>query len=106
MESNAAHLKFYEVLDAWGALSEYIKKYDTFPKCFLDWFESIFFIYQIKDEKEVANFRKRIVSIDSILRLYLNAGLENNEANNSINKLTLVSIDYSFLLSFLTCLTL
>ena len=93
VESNAAHLKFYEVLDAWGALSEYLKKYDTFPKCFLDWFESIFFIYQIRDDEEILKYRKKIVPTENLLRYYLVAGLDNNEAQNAINTLTLVNLN-------------
>ena len=89
--SNAAHLKFYELLDAWGAVSEYLKKYETFPKCFLDWFESIFVIYQMRDEDECDSNGSKIVSSENLHRLYLIAGLEHKEAQSAINKLTVVS---------------
>ena len=88
--SNAAHLKFFELLDAWGAVSEYVKKYDTFPKCFLEWFESIFLIYQMKDEDECSINGKKTVSAENLHRLYLIAGLDNKEAQIAIKKLTLV----------------
>jgi hypothetical protein len=83
--SNAAHLKFYEVLDAWGALSEYLKDNDKFPKVFLDWFESIFRIYEITDESG-----ELVTSGETFLRLYLIAGLTNTDAHEAYNHLTQV----------------
>ena len=89
--SNAAHLKFYEVLDAWGALSEYLKDNGKFPKAFLDWFESIFRIYEIKDESG-----EHIASWDTFLRLYLVGGLNNKDAQEAYDQLTQVVFIYFY----------
>lgn len=72
--------------DAWGALSEYLKLYDKFPQPFMEWFDSIFQIYQIRDE-----FGERIAPFEAILRLYLLSGRENRDALDAYALITSVS---------------
>ncbi|CAF0719366.1 unnamed protein product [Brachionus calyciflorus] len=81
---NAAHLKFYEVLDAWGALSIYIKKNDKFPQEFIDWFESIFLIYETKAK----NNPEKVISNETILRLFLISGSDEKSALEAYNIMT------------------
>jgi hypothetical protein len=77
--------------DAWGALSEYLKKHDHFPKVFRDWFSSIFEIYQIRDE-----FGERIAPFETLLRLYLFSAKDNRDALDAYNQITCVNINKFF----------
>ena len=84
--SNIAYLKFYELLDAWGGLAEYLKIYDAFPQPFINWFESIFMIYESKDASGMS-----VLAIDELVRLYIATGMTKDDALNAYLKATLVS---------------
>ena len=106
--SNVAHLKFFEVLvsgphpeldlfksltlthfldlkDAWGALTIYLKANDTFPEPFLEWFDSLFKIYQTINENN-----EKIIPYDSLLRLYTLSGVDACEAAEAYKLVTAV----------------
>ena len=91
--SNAAHLKYFEVLDAWGALSEYIKQNNSFPHQFIEWFETIFNIYQEKD-----NTGEKVVQCENFLRLYLKSGMSEEDA---VRAFTLISSVIFFTLTLI-----
>lgn len=90
--SNAAHLKFFEVLDAWGALSEYIKRVNRFPQPFVDWFESIYKIYQAADSESGGG--EKIIPFENLLRLYVYSGKEKKDALEAFNLITEVATFY------------
>lgn len=83
--SNIAYLKFYELLDAWGGLAEYLKIYDVFPQPFINWFESIFKIYESRDYAGTS-----VLSIDELVKLYISTGMTKDDAMNAYLKVTFV----------------
>ncbi len=84
---NVAYLKFHELLDAWGSLSEYVRIYDVFPKPFLEWFKSIFMIYQSRDQTNISP----VVLLNHFVNLYTASGVNKEDALNAFFKITNVS---------------
>jgi len=84
---NVAYLKFHELLDAWGGLSEYLRLYGVFPKPFLEWFNTIFLIYQSRDPSTGLS----VVLFDHLVSLYAASGLAKEEALSAYFKITNVS---------------
>lgn len=72
--------------DAWGALSLYIKEHDRFPQPFIEWFDSIFQIYQTKNE-----YDEKVASFECLLRLFIISGADDQMAVESYNTVTAVS---------------
>jgi hypothetical protein len=62
-----------------------LKATKKFPQQFYEWFESIFQIYQIRDESG-----EKVVPFEHLLRLYLFAGKDRSEALKAFNILTSV----------------
>jgi hypothetical protein len=85
------------IQDAWGALSEYIKTHNAFPHQFIDWFDTIFQIYQEKDESG-----EKIVQCDNFMRLYLKAGLKEEDAMRAFSQISAVRLDLFIMLFFLS----
>jgi hypothetical protein len=73
------------IQDAWGSLSEYIKTHNAFPQPFIDWFDTIFQIYQEKEESG-----EKIIQCDNFLRLYLKAGLTEEDAMRAFTQISAV----------------
>ncbi len=92
---NVAYLKFHELLDAWGGLSEYLRLYGVFPKPFLEWFNTIFLIYQSRDPSTGLS----VVLFDHLVSLYAASGLAKEEALSAYFKITNVSFFFQSLFS-------
>jgi hypothetical protein len=71
--------------DAWGAMSEYLKQYESFPSVFIDWFESIFDIYKVNDQSG-----DYVVSYKIFNLIYSVCGLDLKRTNEAYKQITSV----------------
>ena len=85
--SNVAYLRFHELLDAWGGLSNYLKLYEVFPQPFVEWFRTIFRIYESRDVSGGVG-SQIVVLLEYFVRLYTASGLSKDDALNSYFKIT------------------